>query len=69
MDLSPKNGGQAQILIVSSNSMLLPSVEELLPFMVESLFKQSAGDDKEIAKIRSFDMDYVLDGTEMSTDL
>ena len=69
MDLSPKNGGQAQILIVSSNSMLLPSVEELLPFMVESMFKQSAGDDKEIVKIRSFDMGYVLDGTEMTTDL
>ena len=52
MDLSPKNVcGQAQILIVSSNFMLLPSVEELLPFMVESMFKQSAGDDKEIVKI------------------
>jgi hypothetical protein len=41
---------QAQILIVSSNSMLLPGVEELLPCIVESMFKQSAGDDKDIVK-------------------
>lgn len=53
LDLYPKNGDQAQILIVSSNSMLLPGVEELLPSMVESMFKQSAGNDKDIVKIRS----------------
>lgn len=69
LDLYPKNGDQAQILIVSSNSMLLPGVEELLPSMVESMFKQSAGDDKDIVKIRSFDIGYVIDGTEMTTDL
>jgi hypothetical protein len=60
---------QAHILIVSSNSMLLPGVEELLPCMVESMFKQSAGDDKDIVKIRSFDIGYVIDGTQMTTDL
>lgn len=60
---------QAQILMVSSNSMLLPGVEELLPCMVESMFKQSAGDDKDIVKIRSFDIGYVIDGTQMTTDL
>ncbi|MGZ8887103.1 MAG: hypothetical protein ACXW1A_02460 [Nitrososphaeraceae archaeon] len=37
--------------------------------MVESMFKQSAGDDKDIVKIRSFDIGYVIDGTEMTTDL
>ncbi len=60
---------QAKILIVSSNSMLLPGVEELLPCMVESMFKLSAGDDKDIVKIRSFDIGYVIDGTQMTTDL
>ena len=49
--------------------MFLPGVEELPPSMVESMFKQSAGDDKDIVKIRSFDIGYVIDGTEMTTDL
>ena len=49
--------------------MLLPGVEELLPSMVESMFKQSAGDDKDIVKIRSFDIGYVIEGTEVTTDL
>ena len=37
--------------------------------MVETMFKQSVGDDKKIEKIRSFDIGYVIDGTEMNTDL
>ena len=49
--------------------MLLPSVEDILPFMVESLFKQSGGDDKDIVKKRSFDIGYVIDGSQMTTDL
>ena len=49
--------------------MLLPSVEDLQPFMVESMFKQSAGDDKDIIKIRSFEIGYVIDGSQMITDL
>ncbi len=69
LDLYPKNDDQAQILIVSSNSMLYSGVEELLPSMVETMFKQSVGDDKKIEKIRSFDIGYVIDGTEMNTDL
>ncbi|HEY6588892.1 MAG TPA: hypothetical protein VIY98_11425 [Nitrososphaeraceae archaeon] len=69
LDLYPKNDDQAQILIVSSNTMLYSGVEELLPSMVETMFKQSVGDDKKIEKIRSFDIGYVIDGTEMNTDL
>ena len=69
LDLYPKNDDQAQILIVSSNSLLYSGVEELLPSMVETMFKQSVGDDKKIEKIRSFDIGYVIDGTEMNTDL
>ncbi len=49
--------------------MLLPGEEELLPSMVESMSQQSAGNDKNIVKIRSFDIGYVIDGTEMTTDL
>ena len=69
LDLYTKNDDQAQILIVSSNSMLYSGVEELLPSMVETMFKQSVGDEKKIEKIRSFDIGYVIDGTEMNTDL
>lgn len=49
--------------------MILPCVEELLPSMIESMFKQSTGDDNNIVKIRSFDNGYVIDGREMTTDL
>ena len=69
LDLYPKNDDQTHILIVSSNSMLYSGVEELLPSMVETMFKQSVGDDIKIEKIRSFDIGYVIDGTEMNTDL
>jgi hypothetical protein len=69
LDLYPKNSDQARILIVSSNSPLFSGVEELLPSRVEATFKQFAGADIDIVKIRSFDIGYVIDGTEMKTDL
>jgi len=69
LDLYPKNDDQAQILMVSSNSILYSGVEEILPSLVETMFKQSVGDDKKIEKIRSFEIGYVIDGIEMNTDL